>query len=339
MSSLLRAPLGPLCLAAALAIVLAASGCGENRNETTSDGGTGGSGGNGASGGAEGGSGGAGGSGGGEGGAGGAEITIGGDRPVKMYVPAAYDGSKPAPLLVLLHGYSASGSLQELYFGFKGIADERGFLYAVPDGTTDASGNKFWNATDACCDFGGTAVDDSAYLSGVIDEIKAKYSVDPTRVYLVGHSNGGFMSYRMACDHADQIAAIASLAGATFADDSQCNPAEPVSVLQIHGTADDTVLYDGGTFAGTLSYPGAVLTTETWATHGGCDAVAADGGVLDLESSMAGEESTVSVYGEGCLAGGHAELWTIPGGSHIPGLAPGFGKAVFDFLEAHPKTK
>ena len=181
-----------------------------------------------------------------------------------------------------------------------------------------------------------TGVDDSAYLSGVVDEIKAKYEVDPKRVYFVGHSNGGFMSYRMACDHADQIAAIVSLAGATFADDTKCAASEPVAVLQIHGSMDETVFYEGGVFAGN-AFPSAVTTTETWAAHGGCELTPKGGGTLDLENALPGEESVASVYGSGCQAGGHAELWTITGGKHIPALSSGFGKAVFDFLEAHPK--
>ncbi len=263
-------------------------------------------------------------------------IAIGGERPVKMYVPDSYDGSEAAPLIVLLHGYGASGAVQEIYFGLKPVAAERGFIYAVPDGTLDGTDKRFWNASNACCDFGNTGVDDSAYLSGVVDEIKAAYNIDPKRVYFVGHSNGGFMSYRMACDHADQIAAIVSLAGATAADVSDCQPSEPVAVAQIHGTADDTVLYEGGAFAG-LVYPSAVETVERWAAHDECDLTPADGGTLDLDSALAGEETKVSVYGAGCAPGGHAELWTIEAGGHIPSLAPDFKQKVFDFLEAHPK--
>lgn len=324
-----RSPLLPIVL---LSTALAAAGCDGNADTTSGPGG----GGSGGSGGMTAGPGGSGGSG-GAGGAGGGEITIGGDRPVKMYVPDSYDGSKPAPLLVLLHGYGASGTLQELYFAFQPHAEERGFLYAVPDGTVDADGKRFWNATDACCGFGQGTVDDSTYLAGVVDEIKSKFNVDEKRVYFVGHSNGGFMSYRMACDHADQIAAIVSLAGATYADDSKCTPSEPVAVLQVHGTADDTVLYDGGNFAGVFDYPGAVQTVEMWAAHDGCEVAPADGGTLDLESSIGGVESTASVYATGCQPGGHAELWSIAGAGHIPNLSADFRTGVFDFLEAHPK--
>ena len=136
----------------------------------------------------------------------------------------------------------------------------------------DSDGNRFWNATDACCNFDRAAVDDVAYLTDVIAEIQAELAIDPKRIALVGHSNGGFMSYRMACEQADLVSAIVSLAGATFADPADCAPSEPVSVVQIHGTADDVILYEGGgpfTDA-TGPYPGAETTAEIWATYDGC---------------------------------------------------------------------
>ncbi len=294
------------------------------------------SGGSGGAGGATGGSGGSTATG-GAGGSGGAAV-IGGDRPVKMHVSSKYDAAKPAPLLILLHGYGASGTVQEdLYFKLKAQADARGYVYGVADGTVDAGGKRFWNATDACCNFGGSTVDDSAYLSGVVDQIKAAYNIDPKRVYFVGHSNGGFMSYRMACDHADQIAAIVSLAGATFKDDSKCKPSEPVAVAQIHGDMDETIAYAGGDFGGVVFYPGAAETVSAWAAHDGCDGTATDGPAKDLDTGLAGAETTTKVFATGCKPGGHVELWTIAGGKHVPAVSDEFRADVFDFLDAHPK--
>ena len=66
-----------------------------------------------------------------------------------MFVPRRYEGSEALPLVVLLHGYTASGAIQESYFQFQPLAQERGFIYVHPDGTTDGVGQKFWNATDA----------------------------------------------------------------------------------------------------------------------------------------------------------------------------------------------
>jgi polyhydroxybutyrate depolymerase len=278
---------------------------------------------------------------GGQGGAGGGSSssggsTFGGDRPVEVLVPDSYDPSVPAPLLLLLHGYTATGELQSAYFGLEAPALERGMLYAHPDGTIDPMGNPFWNATDACCDFYGSGVDDEAYLRGLIDEISAVYNVDPKRVYFVGHSNGGFMSYRMACDDAGVVAAIAGLAGATYANGADCSPSEPVHVLHVHGNMDRTVPYEGGSFV-TGTIPGAVASVEYWAVEAGCNATPTDGTPLDLESSLTGDETTVSRYADGCMPGGSAELWTIVGGGHIPELSTSFATSVLDWLLAHPK--
>lgn len=271
----------------------------------------------------------------GTGGAGGGELPpIGGDRPVDVTVPENLAPGAKAPLVILLHGYGVSGLVEDLYMGLRPLSKSMGFFYAVPTGTIDSQGSYFWNATDACCNFDGSTVDDSAYLAGVIDEILARYPVDPKRVFLVGHSNGGFMSYRMACDHAGKIAAIASLAGGMWLDPSKCKPSEPVHVLQIHGTDDDTVPFDGQAGA----YPGAEGAVQSWATLDGC-ALTADTGAppLDLDTKIDGAETTVERYTQGCQAGGSAELWAIQGGSHIPQIADGFRQSVVGFLLAHPK--
>jgi polyhydroxybutyrate depolymerase len=257
-------------------------------------------------------------------------------RPYDVFVPSGYDGSVAVPLVVLLHGYTASGAIQESYLQFQPLAEARVFLYVHPDGTTNSVGQKFWNATDACCNLFGSPVDDSAYLAGLIERVQNDYKVDPKRIYIVGHSNGGFMSYRMACDHADRIAAIVSLAGATFADATKCKPSEPVSVLQIHGTVDDTIAYEGGEILG-RGYPGAKASVASWATYDGCpsDPTVSDSR-LDLEANIVGSETSDSAYSD-CAHGSTVELWTIEGGSHVPAISPTFSSQVIDFLLAHPK--
>ena len=256
-------------------------------------------------------------------------------RPFDVFAPASYSPDTPMPLVVLLHGFGATGEIQEAYFQLQPLAEERGFLYAHPDGTVNTIGRQFWNATDACCGF-GAPVDDSAYLLALIDKVEAEFNVDPKRIYLVGHSNGGFMSYRMACDHADRIAAIASLAGATFADVEDCDPSEPVSVLQIHGTDDETILYEGGTILGN-DHPSAPVTAATWAAYDGCQTTTVEAASsLDLDDFIEGDETSTSVY-EGCPSGIDVELWTIAGGAHLPVRTADVSTGIVDFLFAHPK--
>jgi polyhydroxybutyrate depolymerase len=264
------------------------------------------------------------------------QTTFGGSRPVTLHVPATYSCATAAPLVIMLHGYTATGDSEELYLDITAESDKRGFLYAHPDGTKDSLGQQFWNATDACCNLFGSTVDDSSYLDGLVHEIEGAYNVDRKRVYFVGHSNGGFMSYRMACDHAGDIAAIASLAGAMWEDTSMCTPSEPVSVLEIHGTADAVIGYNGGSNVG-HTYPSAPTSVSDWVTFDACNATAdTSEPPLDLDSSLPGNETTITKYG-GCTAGATAELWTIMGGSHIPVLSATFTSDVIDFLYTQHK--
>jgi polyhydroxybutyrate depolymerase len=253
-------------------------------------------------------------------------------RPYDADIPAGIDKSKPAPLIVLVHGYGANGFVQDAYFGFAQLADARGVYVAHPDGTTDSGGSKFWNADDACCDFGQTGVDDVAYLNAVVDDMQANYNIDAKRIFFVGHSNGAFMSHRMACDAAGRIAGIVALAGDVWKDASLCKPSAPVAVLQVHGDMDTMVPYDGGGLE-----PGAKQSVATWAGKDGCSGDLTDTGMtLDLDSGLAGSETAISKY---TCASGAAELWTIHGGQHLPAFRlPDWGNDVFDWLMAHPKS-
>jgi polyhydroxybutyrate depolymerase len=273
------------------------------------------------------------------------EIVVGDDRPATVLLPPGA-GTEPAPLVLVLHGYGSSASEHQDYFGFDRDAAASGVVVAYPEGTRDREGNRFWNATDACCNFHEADVDDVAYLVGLVDEISRTTAIDPKQVYLVGHSNGGFMSYRMACEQASTFAAIVSLAGATYDDDADCTPSDPIAVLQIHGTADDVILFTGGTldFGGTAPparYPGAKATATTWAAHDGCaTALERRPDNLDVDGAIGGKDGPAETTIEaatGCTEGGHVELWTIPGGSHVPYLSPSFGSLAIDFLLAHPK--
>ncbi len=262
---------------------------------------------------------------------------IGGERPAAVVRPADYDPRRSYPLVLLLHGYGFSGAVQDSYFRTSRSVDEKKFILILPDGTVDAGGSRFWNATRACCDFGRTGVDDVGYLRGLIEEASQVYNIDARRVFVMGHSNGGFMSYRMACDASDVVTAIASLAGATFDDELDCTPAEPVSVLQIHGTDDATILFDGGSNGG-RPYPSAPESVRRFATIAGCDLSAARSSpAIDLLAEIGPTDTERLRYAAGCVDGVDAELWTMPGAGHIPAINDNFAPAVLDWLFSHEK--
>jgi len=268
-----------------------------------------------------------------------AQTIDAGRGPVPLTVPSGYDASVPTPLIVTLHGYSGSGAGHDRSWGISALADQYNFLSIAPDGEQEPTGNRnrYWNASSACCNFNGTDIDDSGYIRRIIDQIKSGYNVDPARVYVIGHSNGGFMSYRMAYEHSDAVAAIVSLAGANHLEQRD-PPPYPVHILQIHGTDDTTIAYRGGEISGNR-YPSALASVRRWAEYNGCDASAASREMRDLDASLPGHESGVMKMTAGCKDGGSAELWTISDGAHGPVYSDTWGEQIVEWLLAHPKPR
>jgi polyhydroxybutyrate depolymerase len=233
---------------------------------------------------------------------------IGGDREAAVVLPANYAVDAEYPLVILVHGYGVNADIQEVIFGLGQRVDDLGFILVKPEGTVDSTGSQFWNATEECCDFGNTGVDDVAYLSGLIDEARTLYPI--STVAFVGHSNGGFMSYRMACEVPEKIDRIAVLAGAVYKDEADCVGTQPVSVLHVHGTLDDSVAYESDP-----GHAGAEESVERWATKAGCTEPPTVLGTRDYMSRVDGEETTVSQW-EGCASGTDIQLWSAVGADH-----------------------
>ncbi len=260
--------------------------------------------------------------------------TFGGDRPVDLKAPATLTEGKQYPLVVVLHGYGASGFVQSAYFGTSMLPAMDAALVIAPDGLVDSTGKQFWNADAACCDFDGKHPDDVAYIGGLIDAVLDSWPVDRKQVYVVGHSNGGFMSYRMACERSDVIAAIAPLAGLAASDAAACKPSHPVNVLHMHGTADATVPYGPTSAVGTL---GALGSVTQWAQHNGCSTTRTPTGDRDLESSLPGAETHSSTT-TGCPAGGAVDLWSIEGAGHIPNFNASFLPGLMTWFSDHRRS-
>ena len=255
-----------------------------------------------------------------------APIQLGGDRPATLLLPG--DLSAPIPLVMLLHGYTMSAESIDRFFGISGRVETDRFALIVPDGTENAVGDRFWNATPQCCDFARQQIDDVAYLSVLVAEARNHAEFD--RLYLIGYSNGGYMSYRLACEGLTGLTAIVSLAGSSFVDAEQCLYGSPISVLQIHGDADTLVPYASGD----SRPPGAVELVTRWAERAGCDTDAVvELDPIDLDGLVSGAETTVQRIREGCVDGITVELWTMEGVGHVPRLTPAvFAERVLAWL-------
>jgi polyhydroxybutyrate depolymerase len=227
-------------------------------------------------------------------------------RDYILYKPAIYTGSTPVPLLLNLHGYGSNSTEQYFYGNFTKIADTANFLVVHPNGTFDASGKRYWNAPVSL----NNTVDDVAFINDMITSLSSKYNIDPNRIYSTGMSNGGFMSYTLACDLSNRITAIASVTGTMVITKlASCTPSRPVPVMQIHGTADAVVPYNGTAFF--ASIPNLV---NAWVQKNNCNTAPIK---TDLPNINTNDQSTVEhyLYPNGNL-GSTVELYKVIGGAH-----------------------
>ena len=206
-------------------------------------------------------------------------------RTYKLYVPSIYSGNMAVPLLFNFHGYTSNANEQMIYGNFRNIADTANFLVVHPQGTLDVNNTTHFNVG-----WGGSSVDDVGFTAALLDSLSAAYSIDQNRIYAVGMSNGGFMSFRLACDLSAKIAAVGSVTGSmTPSTLGNCNASHPMPIIQIHGTTDPTVPYNGS--AGWTASITNVL--NHWATFNNCSSVPT---VVNVPNTNALDGSTVEKY-------------------------------------------
>lgn len=237
-------------------------------------------------------------------------------REYRLFVPSVYTGQSPVPLVFNFHGYGSSALQQQFYTLFDAVADTANFLIVYPQGTDDAIGNPHFNVGFA----NGSTVDDVGFTVALIDSLSAEYNIDQNRIYSTGMSNGGFMSYHLACLLSDRIAAIASVTGSmTSLTLDNCNPQRPVPVMQIHGTQDPIVPYNGSN-----NFLSMDELISHWVEHNNCTTTPAVNNVPDINIS---DQSTAQyyVYRDGDN-GANVEFFRIEGGGHSwPGSSITYG--------------
>ena len=240
-----------------------------------------------------------------------ASITHDGiQRDYILYIPELYDGSTAVPLVLNFHGYGSNAAQQMFYGDFRDIADTEGFLLVHPEGTT-LIGNQFWNVG-----FPGlsSTIDDVGFTEALIDELATLYTIDLDRVYATGMSNGGFMSFLLACQLSEKIAAVASVTGSMTQDTfDDCNAQLPTPVLQIHGTEDDVVSYNENNLS--LPIPDVI---SYWVDHNNCETTPTTTTLPDVDVS---DGSTIehSVYEDGDNGITTEHMKVIGGGHTWPG--------------------
>lgn len=256
------------------------------------------------------------------------------DRTVLVTPLEFVDGE--TPLIVSLHGYGGNSADHSAYFPLQERINTLGFALLLPTGSLDSQGNPFWNPTDHCCDGGKSGEDDVAYLAELVAE--AKKTKDFGHIYFFGYSNGGFMAHHMACKGLPGLRAVASLAGTSYVEDSSCEDAPPVSVLQIHGTADEVIRFDGNATepdGGERAFYASTTDMVTrWSQRAGCDwpENPEPHAIIDLDQYVQGSETQKFRVESGYADGISIELWVGEGSSHSLGYGETFLGELLEWL-------
>jgi polyhydroxybutyrate depolymerase len=233
-------------------------------------------------------------------------------RNFRLRLPKDFSPAEKLPLVFNFHGFTSNASQQELYSGMNSLADAERFAVCYPNGI-----NAAWNVGWA---FGSTA-DDVGFTEAMIETFVTQYGFDRNRIYACGMSNGGFFSYHLACRLSDKIAAIASITGSMVPGSiNNCNPGRTIPVMEIHGTADDVVLYNGS--AGISTSVDSVMAF--WSNHNDCTGTVIKENLPDINTQ---DQSTVEKYSYTLCKNDHTVLlYKIIGGGHTwPGAALNIG--------------
>jgi polyhydroxybutyrate depolymerase len=237
-------------------------------------------------------------------------------RHYHVYIPKNYLPGSSRPLIIYFHGYSSNATTEQPYSNFMSVADTAGFLVVYPEGTVDSHGNQYWNAGIPGLP---TTPDDVGFTSELINKLHNQYNINIRMVYATGLSNGGYMSYRLAWKLSDKIAAIASVSGSMSpADFAICNPPRPIPIMEIHGTADQTVPY-------TTSNIGTDIDSlmRFWVTIDHCLPISDPIAVPDIDKI---DGTTVTHFQwTPELLNESVELYRINGGVHVDWPGAGIG--------------
>ncbi len=259
-------------------------------------------------------------------------------RTYRLYVPASVTAATPVPLVVFLHGGFGDGQQAEGAYGWDEAADTGRFVVAYPDGVSRA-----WNGGTCCGTPQKEGINDVAFIADLVRAIEAKVPIDPARVFATGISNGGIMSYRLACE----TSLFAAIGPDSATQLVRCAGARPTSVIAIHGLADTRVPFAGGLGSGVghVDGPAVPAVIASWRAVDRC---------VDPSTTTAGVVTTSIAT---CPGGRAVELVTIAGAGHQwpggktrnPAVAAALGldppstaldatAVIWSFFVAHPAS-
>ena len=232
-------------------------------------------------------------------------------RSYFVHVPEGSDGTTPLPVVLALHGAFSTARKFERESGLSLLADREGFLVVYPQGIGLGDLFRHWNSGHCCGKARKMNLDDVGFALAAVDDVARRNPVDRSRLYVVGHSNGGMLAYRIAAERPQVVAAVAAVSatigGTPAANEPEWTvprPPRPVPVLALHGRADEHVPYDGGRAEKSRGKSSTISVTRSvglWVDANGCDpdprVQMMNGGRVERQSwSGCGDDAEVALY-------------------------------------------
>jgi len=265
-----------------------------------------------------------------------------GRSEVKVHLPRGFKKQHKWPLIISMHGFGGSSLIQNYYVRLGAYNNKFGYVYAAPNGLKNKDGKGFWNASEFCCDFENTGVDDVDYIKVLIEKISESPEIgriDMERIFLIGYSNGAFLASKIACSNEVNIAGLVTISGTSDLRDKNsqlleldktlCEHNRPIAMLHVHGSNDETIPYKGKDNGKTGSVS-ALSQVARWADQNGCqgELVTLDK-KLNASNFIRGKE-TDHFSMKDCLA--PVEHFKINEGAHFGVFKRKFTKAMLHFL-------
>jgi polyhydroxybutyrate depolymerase len=266
-------------------------------------------------------------------------------RSYHFYLPTNYDAGKSWPVVLALHGAVMNGKMMEAFSGLTATAEKHGFVVVYPNGTGAGNILLTWNSGVFPAKLTKEPADDVGMIGKLLDDLGTVVKVDPKRVFCTGMSNGAMMSYRLAAEMSDRIAAIAPVAGTIVCERYQ--PKRAVPVLHLHGTKDALVPFDGYKWKAVVPFSAVVDTIKACVEANGCKAEPETSELLPRANDK--DFKVVRQAYTGGKDGAEVILYVVEGGGHVwPGRpSPGgflgattytisANELIWEFFQKHP---
>jgi len=228
-------------------------------------------------------------------------------RTFLLHLPSDYSAMEALPLVVAMHGGFGSGANLENQSQLSVKADEEHFIVVYPEGVAGPLNIRTWNAGDCCGYAAANDIDDVGFINTLIDSLIAQYAIDTMQIYATGMSNGAFMSYRLACELSNKIAAIAPVSGSMAL--SECLPSQAVPIIHFHSYLDSNVPHNGGHGDGVSNHYNPPLDSvlTVWSAINGCNIV---------QDTLVNDSIYTHIIWDNCECNASIEYYITQDGGH-----------------------